>query len=184
MKYYGEARLTKALRKVEKQGIKTGVPGLYTGEPEFIKEMARLAPDGPGVEIGPRYGNTIIMWGKERRGRIIGIDLIDRPLLRENIAKSGLPIEIIIGDSATVDIPIEEIASLFIDGDHRAPAIWNDTVRYTPLVMKGGIVVFHDYGHSPKRYPEFAVKRYVKAWHDATGWERIGRVRYAIAFRR
>jgi len=148
--------------------------------------MARLAPDGVGLEIGVRFGHSIILWGTERAGRgpVVGIELEDRPLMRENIADSGLLIEIAIGDSATVDVDMTELAFLFIDGDHRTAGLQADIRRFIPLVIPGGIVVFHDYKHDKKRYPEFRVTECVQGWHKRTKWEKLGRVRHCVAFRR
>ena len=185
--YYLEDILMKGLAKNRRRGI-DGMPGLYRGEPAFLCKMARLAPDGVGLEIGVRFGYSIALWGKVRegRGRIIGLELVDRPLMRHHIAESGLPIEIIIGDSAEVAIPCEEIAFLFIDGDHRKKALKCDMRRYLPLIIPGGVVVFHDYKHTKTRYPYplFAVRELVRKWHKRAGWEKIGRKRYMIAFRR
>ena len=184
-KYYREGKLERALIKMRKRGI-SDVPGLYKGEAAVLCETARLAPDGVALEIGVRFGHSIILWGAERvgRGPIVGIELEDRPLMRSNVADSGLPIDIIIGDSATVSIPWRELAFLFVDGDHRKAGLSCDMRRYLPLIVPDGIVVFHDYGHSKKRYPEFAVTECVRKWHKATGWEKLGRKRHAIAFRK
>lgn len=189
MTYYLEDKLMSNVEKYCKKHGGHQYPGLYTGEPAFLQRMAGIAPDGPGLEIGVRFGYSIILWGKVRegKGRIIGVELVDRPLMRRNIEDSGLPIEIVIGDSAEVTIPCEELAFLFIDGDHRTEAIKADIKRYVPLVMPRGIVVFHDYKHTKKKYLEtygFGVTKAVRKWHKKMQWERLGRKRHAIAFRR
>jgi len=187
--YYLEDKLMSNVEKYCKKHGGHQYPGLYTGEPEFLQKMARLAPEGIGLESGGGFGSSITLWGKARegRGRIIGLELVDRPLMRRNIAESGLPIEIVIGDSAEVPIPCEDIAFLFIDGDHRTKAIRQDIKRFIPLVIPGGVVVFHDYKHTKRKYLEvykFGVTKAVKKWHKQTQWEWLGRKRHAIAFRR
>ena len=125
MTYYRERELTEATRRACARNHTDGVPGLYTGEAPFLIKMARLAPDGDSLEIGIRHGHSIILWGLERlgRGRLLGIELVDRPLMRENITRSGLPIEIVIGDSARMELAVSELAFCFVDGDHRAVGI-------------------------------------------------------------
>jgi len=184
-KYYREAELNKALAKMRKRGI-DDVPGLYRGEAEFLCEMARQAPDGVALEIGVRFGYSIVRWARERvgRGLVVGIELEDRPLMRTNIEKSGLPINVVIADSTELPLLWADLAFLFLDGDHRRPGLTCDMARYLPLVMLGGIVAFHDYGHSTKRYPDFAVTDCVEEWYERTDWERLGRKRHTIAFRR
>jgi len=184
-KYYREGKLEAKLAEQQSRGI-NDIPGLYRGEPEFLCEMAAQAPYGVGLEIGVRFGYSIIHWGGARQGRgeIIGIELEDRPLMWNNIDASGLPIDIVIGDSATVTIPQRDLAFLFIDGDHRKQGLKADMARFIPWIMPGGIVVFHDYKHDRKRYPEFAVTEIVKDWRKRSGWQKLGRVRHAIAFQR
>lgn len=185
MTYYREGKLNKTLAKMRRRGV-NDVPGLYKGEGKFLCEMARQAPNGVALEIGVRFGHSIILWARERigAGPVVGIELVDRVLMRGNVADSGLPIDIIIGDSGSIAVPYNELAFLFIDGDHREAGLRCDMARYLPLVVPGGIVVFHDYGHSRRRYPEFAVTECVREWHKRAGWERLGRKRYTIAFRR
>lgn len=183
--YYRERKLAKTLARMRKRGI-DDVPGLYRGEAAFLRELARKAPDGGALEIGVRFGHSILQWGQERvgRGRIIGIELVDRPLLRKNIRESGLPVEMLIGDSGKLPLFASPLSFLFIDGDHREPGLLRDINRYIPFVIPGGIVVFHDYKHSRKRYPEFRVTECVRAWRLQSGWPKLGRVRHAIAFQR
>ena len=184
-RYYLEDRLQAKLAEAQGRGL-NDLPGLYPGEAPFLREMARIAPDGAGLEIGVRFGYSIIMWGRERLGRgpIIGVELEDRLPMRENIAASGLPIEIIIGDSGQVPIRKVELAFLFLDGDHRAPGLKADMRRFIPWLVPGGIVVFHDYKHTSSRYPEFAVTECVQKFRKRSGWQKLGRKRHAIAFRR
>lgn len=185
MTYYRERKLTKALARMRKRGI-DDVPGLYPGEAAFLRKMAHKAPDGAALEIGVRFGYSILQWSQERvgRGRIIGIELVDRPLLRENIRKSGIAVEMLIGDSGKLPLLASPLAFLFLDGDHREPGLLRDIKRYIPFIIPSGIVVFHDYRHSRKRYPEFCVTECVRAWRLQSGWPKLGRVRHAIAFQR
>jgi len=147
--------------------------------------MAKMAPDGPSVEVGIRYGMTMLLWAPFRLpGPIIGIDMVDREIMRENLRSASCLARVIIGDSATVPLPVAEIAFLFLDGDHRKRGHKADMRRYLPMIIPGGVVVFHDYGHDKKRYPEFAVTEQVRKWARKAKWIRMGKVRHCIAFQR
>ncbi|MFJ8530178.1 class I SAM-dependent methyltransferase [Bacillus sp. NPDC094106] len=37
------------------------------------------------------------------------------------------------------------IAAIFIDGDHEYPGVKHDIIHYASRVVKGGLIVFHDY---------------------------------------
>lgn len=51
-----------------------------------------------------------------------------------------------------------QIDLLFIDGDHSFMGVVNDFVRYSPLVKKGGLIIFHDVQPLP---PETTSQAYV-----------------------
>lgn len=65
-----------------------------------------------------------------------------------NIANAGLENHVIpikkYSTEAYQDCP-NSIALLFIDGDHSYSAVKHDILHYTPRVVKGGIIAFHDY---------------------------------------
>lgn len=39
----------------------------------------------------------------------------------------------------------KSIAAIFIDGDHEYTSVKHDIIQYAPRVVKGGLIVFHDY---------------------------------------
>jgi predicted O-methyltransferase YrrM len=56
-------------------------------------------------------------------------------------------VEVVVGDSAEVELPCERIAFAHIDGNHSARYVRSDFERVWPLVAPGGVVAFDDYGH-------------------------------------
>jgi len=164
-----------------------GQPGLYEGEPAFLRLMAEQAPDGPALEVGVRHGYSLLLWAQVRqdRGQIIGIDKVSDRRMRQNVARSGLPITLVIGDSATVPLGPSEFAFMFIDGNHRPEGIRADIARFMPMVMPGGVVVFHDYGRRREGPgPVIGVTDAVDEWQDVADWEVLGREQTMLAFRR
>jgi len=43
-----------------------------------------------------------------------------------------------------LELPINKIDFLFIDGDHTYEGVRQDYEMYSPLVQKGGYIAFHD----------------------------------------
>ncbi|MEJ8545116.1 class I SAM-dependent methyltransferase [Brevibacillus borstelensis] len=69
----------------------------------------------------------------------------------ENVKSSGVG-DIVhsirkLSTEAYVDCP-NQIAALFIDGDHRYEGVQHDLQFYSPKVVRGGIIACHDYGHA------------------------------------
>jgi predicted O-methyltransferase YrrM len=58
------------------------------------------------------------------------------------------------GSSPTIDL-------LFIDGDHTYKGVKQDYEMYSPLVKKGGMIVFHDICDHPAM-PDVEVMKYWK----------------------
>ena len=56
-------------------------------------------------------------------------------------------IRVIVGDSAEVDLPAEQVAFAFIDGNHAATYVRSDFEKVWKLLSAGGLVAFHDYDH-------------------------------------
>lgn len=47
-------------------------------------------------------------------------------------------------EEAYDDCP-NDIAAIFIDGDHEYSSVKHDIIHYVPKVVKGGLIAFHDY---------------------------------------
>jgi hypothetical protein len=56
-------------------------------------------------------------------------------------------VEVVVGDSAHVELPTERLALAHIDGNHSAEYVRSDFEKVWPLVVDGGVVAFDDYGH-------------------------------------
>lgn len=53
---------------------------------------------------------------------------------------------VVVGDSATVDIPADRVSFAFVDGSHEADHVRSDFERVWSLLSPGGVAAFHDYG--------------------------------------
>jgi predicted O-methyltransferase YrrM len=61
---------------------------------------------------------------------------------------AGLPnVEVLVGDSAKVELPCEQVAFAFIDGNHDAAYVRSDFEKVWAKLSPGGLVAFHDYDH-------------------------------------
>lgn len=122
-------------------------------QPEFLYQLARRTRgEGAIVEIGTCAGKSTIAIAfaqQEKGGRpLVTIDIAEHPSLRANLAGAGV--------EAWVDARImrstdaakgwsEPVEMLWIDGDHATLAIMADIDAWSPHVMVGGIMAFHDY---------------------------------------
>jgi SAM-dependent methyltransferase len=55
-------------------------------------------------------------------------------------------LEVVVGDSTTVEIPADHFAFAFVDGSHVADHVRSDFERAWERLSPGGIAAFHDYG--------------------------------------
>jgi hypothetical protein len=164
----------------------------------FLCDLAEAAPDGTGVEIGVYCGASLIAWSlvREGRGLAVGVDnwaYIDRnnpglyvgnlkEVCEENLRNAGATARLIDGDSVEIAKTFpEDLAFVFIDGDHESPGVDNDISYWTPKLLRGGVVAFHDYG---RRKHNFAVTRAVDEWVAKVQWKIIGRSDTTIGFKR
>ncbi len=75
---------------------------------------------------------------------IVGIEEVQHPGLADCTVIYGNSHAPETVDKLLAAIDNRKIDFLFIDGDHRYPAVKKDYETYSPLVRKGGIVGFHD----------------------------------------
>ena len=166
------------------QSIIGGV-GTRREEAYLLYDLATQAPDGPSIEAGIRNGGSLLVWAHARvgRGPIYGVDYLDRKVMRQNIKRSGLPIEVLIQNSwEAPGIIGEDFAFIFIDAGHTKNRFPRDLSAFLKALMPGGIIVFHDYWSYAK--PGYVVGKYVDKWQKEGKWEQVGRVGSLIAFRR
>ena len=116
------------------------------------------------LEIGTANGGTLFLFASvaARDARIISIDLPNgihgggyawwRTLIYRKFARENQSVHLIRDDSraaGTIDQLKQLVVGrgldlLFIDGDHTYFGVKQDFINYSPLVNKGGAIVFHD----------------------------------------
>jgi hypothetical protein len=158
----------------------------------WLCAMAEQAPDGTGVEVGIYVGSSLIAWSlvREGRGDCIGVDnwaysQQGTPQQREkcfhNIEAAGSPATVLEMTSLTASHIVKApIAFLFIDGDHNYESVKQDIASWTPKIMPGGIVAFHDYG--ARRHP--GVKQAIDEWQKRAQWQYLGEAMTTAGWKR
>ena len=114
----------------------------------------------------------------------VDIDFVSHPIEMDQVLQ-GMWIS---GDSGVChkDFP-HPIHMLFVDGDHKLESVVADINGWTPKIVEGGVVAFHDY--SPKksdinRDPSIlGVGRAVDEWLDDR-WSFVDTIGSIIAFMR
>lgn len=136
-----------------------GVASLRIDEAALLYRLARDAGQGVIVEIGRfKGGSTLVfaaamaegssLWSYDlhvaARPDLQGAEL-DAELL-DALRRFGLDarVNLLVGDSRTVDLPSGPFDILFIDGDHTYEGAKADVERWGPHVREGGHLLFHD----------------------------------------
>lgn len=163
-----------------------GVASLQIDEAALLFRLARDLESGPVAEIGRfKGGSTIVfasalpagveLWSYDfhvaLRPDMPGAELDEE--LRAALARLALDskVHLLVADSRTAEPPPEELALLFIDGDHSYEGAKADFDRWSVFVRLGGHVLLHDavdtggYGNV---YPGVARL----AGEIGAGWER------------
>ncbi len=169
----------------------TGVPGWETfSEQEYLKTLAEAVPaNGRILEIGAEYGmsSSIFCRFAHPSVEVVSIDIFGGNMLeihRQNLAEAGLADRSrqLVGDSAIVGKTWKDpIDLLFIDGDHSYGGCASDIRIFTPFVMVGGMVAFHDMAQMTNLMPHamhYMVTKAVNEWQYNEG--RKWSVRQAI----
>jgi len=124
---------------------------MYESDREMIKAYTDLAASRFDpcvvVQIGIEHGASVYCSRAGASGAVIyGIDLIgDNQLEGTEEQKKELNLKVIRGNSHEVWKDFQEpIHFLFIDGDHHYEHVSQDVQDWTPKVVIGGIVGFHD----------------------------------------
>lgn len=163
----------------------------------FLFDLAYQAPPGPSAEIGVYHGGSLVCWA-QARVRMPGHDLIyaidpfgpeskwrrAEAVFVKNMIDAGLWDRIIPvkdeGWEAARQTP-DNLAFLFIDGDHSLTGIPRDIVVWPQKITPGGIIAFHDYISSKATA---VVGCCVDAWQAEARWIDLGLVGSAKAFQR
>lgn len=136
-----------------------GVASLRFDEAALLYRLVRDAGTATIVEIGRfKGGSTLLMaaamaagstlWSYDlhipARPDLVGADLDAE--LAAALQRLGVDdgVNLVIGDSRTVDIPPGPFDVLFIDGDHSYEGAKADVERWGPHVREGGHLLVHD----------------------------------------
>jgi predicted O-methyltransferase YrrM len=136
-----------------------GVASLRLDEAALLFRLARQAGPATIAEIGRfKGGSTVVfaaamdeastLWSYDlhvpARDDLRGADLdaeLSAALHRLGLAAR---VELIVGDSRTIELPPGPLDILFIDGDHSYEGALADAVRWGPHIRDGGHLLFHD----------------------------------------
>jgi predicted O-methyltransferase YrrM len=136
-----------------------GIASLRFDEAALLFRLVRDAGPATIVEIGRfKGGSTLLMATAMASGsRLWSYDL--HVAAREDLVGSELDaeleaalrrlgvddgVELLVGDSRTVELPPGPFDVLFIDGDHSYDGVKADFERWGPHVRDGGHLLFHD----------------------------------------
>lgn len=151
-------------------------------ESEFEELLKILKPYTPGklLEIGSYHGGSALAF------RDLGFDVscIEIAPTPELLSVEG--ITVIEGDSSNHKLidRRKRFDVLFIDGDHSYSQVKTDYETWSPLIVSGGLIVFHDIVDSelhkqqlcevPRFWNEIKIgKEYIEIIHDGT-WGGLG----------
>lgn len=172
------------------------IPGaqITRAEREFLKLQAQ---ESMTLNVNPVIATIGVFWGASmwcfKRGapsaEHYGIDIdLGQGIHR----KKDLGAHWIEGDSTKIWKQfIGPIHLLFIDGDHHYETVKRDIEGWTPKVVIGGIVIFHDYAPTQKNLNQFphiaGVKRAVIEWRsgpEGNHWKPIDAPDSLVAYQR
>ena len=136
------------------------------------------------VNIGIFRGATLYcLRAGAPKARLVGID-IAYPQGAKLDPKAR--VEIVVGDSGRLWAKFNDpVHLLFVDGDHSYRAVRRDIAGWTPKVVPGGVVCFHDFKTEPKVAAKHAgVKQAILEWAKEAQWEQLPDVGSLRAYRR
>jgi hypothetical protein len=164
------------------------IPGLITeAEAMFLYDQAAAAPAGLYVELGSYMGRSGAMLARAARQTGSDVRSIDNysypghPEVGEpgrNVAAHGLTVDFREGDSRIVPDGITAVTLLHVDSEHTPEHFNAEMDAWLPLVVKGGIIVCHDFGGNkfPAMTPAI-MQRLGK-------YKLLGQVGHMVAFRK
>ncbi len=134
-------------------------PGLMIDrELAHLERLARTRPPSDTViEIGRYYGRSTIALGqgvkRSEQGKVVSIDPFSAPDIQERITAHCVSRFVELWDQTSrsgferwqTERKDHSIGFVFIDGDHRYPAVVQDIERWGSLLVPGGIIALHDY---------------------------------------
>lgn len=155
-------------------------------EREFLFELAQQANPGTIVNIGVNRGTSLhCLAAGAPQSKIIGIDIEFRTPILERDRLPG-NVELIEANSTTYN-KIDKAHIVFVDGSHEYVMVKDDIANWTPRLVSGGVIAFHDY-RPPEQFEWRldGVMRAVNEWYGTiANWVSIGEVIGSIyAFRK
>ena len=129
---------------------------VFQHELEFgpLLHMYRKRKPRSVLEIGVYHGGTLWYWLKEARRdapvTVVAVDTfqeVDNRKLFPRWAPANVALWLVEGRSQDVVAQVGMFAPfdwVFIDADHHDAAVRADWENYRPMVVKGGLVAFHD----------------------------------------
>ena len=155
-------------------------------------KMAQSAPKGLLVELGVYRGSSLaaLTLARGGLGHSIGIDdwsYTDTPdlygktldTLKHHKIENAKLLSMT-SEEAAEKVP-GPIAFLHIDANHTYDFVKKDIELWTPKVMPGGIVAFHDYG---RHRADIQVKQAVDEWQEREPWLMLPEVLTTIGFKK
>jgi len=136
-----------------------GIVGMTIRQVAYIFGLARRSRARAAIEIGRwRGGSTIALaagmgpdgrvWSidsGEKAARVLGIDPLELDAQTRSFARRfDLDVAILRGDSRTIDLDVEDVDIVLIDGDHSYEGVRSDFERWGRRVRPGGSVLLDD----------------------------------------
>ena len=157
-------------------------------EREWLRQMAAEAVTDFGapviVNIGIFRGATMYcLRAGAPKARLVGIDTI---YPQGKKLDPEMRAEVIVGDSGKLWKTFEgPVHLLFVDGDHSYPGVKADIAGWTPKIVPGGVICFHDFKTTPAEVKRHAgIKRAVLEWEQKARWHLLLPVGSLRAYRR
>lgn len=168
---------------------------MTVAEVDALKSIMHSLPINPVViQIGAERGCSTLAMLEERHDTFIfSIDIGERPEERANLTRAQLNVERVVrglGKSKEIGFAWPDYWTcdlLFIDGDHRRPAIDNDIIYWTPALKYYGYLVFHDYIPNPPAHIHGRVAEAVDQWYSDVGnedYEKVSLVNRLLVYRK
>lgn len=136
-----------------------GIVGMTIRQVAYVFGLARRRGARTAIEIGRwRGGSTIALAaGMGQEGKVWSIDVGEKAArvlgvepeeldaeTRDFVRRFGLDVEFIRGDSRTVELDVDEVDIVLIDGDHTYDGVRSDFERFGRRVGPGGAVLLDD----------------------------------------
>ena len=136
-----------------------GVVGMTIRQLAYVFGTARRLPAKRAIEVGRwRGGSTIaIAAGMGPGGKLWSIDVGEKEArlfggdrtsfdgqTQRFVDRFGLDVELLVGDSRTLEVDTGEVDLVLIDGDHTYEGVRNDFERFGRRVRVGGAVLLDD----------------------------------------